>query len=199
MNLSTEQINQWHREVCEVTPWLYISGDLHPIRDRALAQLELWRSIGITDIVDVRGEWSDEALVSEIAPEIKYHYLGTHDDGTSQDSAWFKAGIEAMSKAFSRPDAKIMVHCHMGINRGPSMAFAMLVSQDWEPLAALSAIRAARPIAGIIYAEDALTAVRQFQGEKLEQLPLELEAIQDWFDQNYIDISTIIHKIRSAE
>ena len=199
MNLSTEQINEWHREICEVTPWLYISGDLHPNRDQALAQLELWRSTGITDIIDVRGEWTDEPLVSEAAPEIKYHYLGTHDDGTSQDSEWFKAGIEAMADALSRPNAKLMVHCHMGINRGPSMAFAMLISQGWEPIAALGAIRAARPIAGIIYADDALSAVRQLQGENLDRLPLDLEEIQNWFDENYIDISTIIRKIRSVE
>jgi len=75
----------------------------------------------------------------------------------------------------------------------------MLISQGWEPIAALGAIRSARPIAGIIYADDALSAVRQLQGENLDRLPLDLEEIQNWFDENYIDISTIIRKIRSAE
>ena len=39
---------------------------------------------GITDIVDARGEWSDERLVAEIAPHVRYHWLGTHDNGGRQ-------------------------------------------------------------------------------------------------------------------
>ncbi len=50
----------------------------------------------------------------------------------------------------------MLVHCHMGINRGPSMAYACLLVLGWDPIEAMTAIRTARPIAAIGYAEDAL-------------------------------------------
>lgn len=197
MNLGAKETREWHRRLCEVTPWLAISGDLHPDRELATAQLRKWVEFGITDIVDVRGEWSDEEFVSAHAPGIRYHHLGTHDDGGSQDKSWFEAGLEILQNATSHPGARLLVHCHMGINRGPSMAFAMMLAQGWEPIQALDVIRAARPIAGIIYAEDALKLVRQNAGSA--QHEEELSLVQQWFERNYIDVTTIIRRIRASE
>jgi len=77
------------------------------------------------------------------------------------------------------------------------MAFAMMLAQGWEPVQALDEIRTARPIAGIIYAEDALKYVRQITGNN--QHEVELLSVQQWFDQNYIDVTTIIRHIRASE
>jgi len=197
VDLGANQIRKWHRRLCEVTPWLTISGDLHPDRELAALQLNEWVECGITDIVDVRGEWSDEDFVSAHAPGIRYHHLGTHDDGGSQDESWFEAGLEILRNATSHPGARLIVHCHMGINRGPSMAFAMMLAQGWEPVPALDEIRTARPIAGIIYAEDALKYVRQIAGNNQHEEGL--LSVQQWFDQNYIDVTTIIRHIRASE
>lgn len=198
MDLSPKNVNKWHRQLCQVTPWLFISGDLNGNRELALIQLTEWNDAGITDIIDVRGEWSDEEFVAAHSPNIHYHYLGTHDDGIAQDEAWFRAGIEAMESALSNPAAKLMVHCHMGINRGPSMAFAMMLAQGFEPIEALNAIRAARPIAGIIYAQDALRSIRAIQMLDPDQNDTEISEVQSWFETNYIDVGTIIRRIRSA-
>jgi protein-tyrosine phosphatase len=198
MNLITENVNKWHRRLCEVAPWLFISGDLNPKRELALIQLNEWVKAGITYIIDVRGEWSDEMLVKAEAPQIHYHYLGTHDDGVAQDEAWFRAGIQAMEAAFLNPNPKLLVHCHMGINRGPSMAFAMMLADGWSPIEALDAIRVARPIAGIIYAEDALRSAHKSRQLTSEQESTEVSEVQSWFESNSIDIDTIIRQIRSA-
>ena len=45
----------------------------------------------------------------------------------------------------------------MGVNRGPSMAYAILLALGWDAVEALNAIRATRPIAGVIYAGNALS------------------------------------------
>lgn len=37
---------------------------------------------------------------------------------------WFWDGVDFAFEALADPDAQILAHCHMGINRGPSMAFA---------------------------------------------------------------------------
>lgn len=194
--LTPEAITTWHRRLCQITPWLVISGDLPQRRDLAIQKLNEWIDAGVTDIVDVRGEWSDQALVASHAPQIRYHYLGTHDDGTSQNDQWFHDGLAALHSALEHEDAKVMVHCHMGVNRGPSMAFAFLLEQGWDPIAALDAIRASRPIAGIIYAADALRALAATRAENGVALSDDADRVEQWFLDNEIDITTIIRRIR---
>ena len=194
----TRDVASWHRRVCPVTDWLLISGDLPPSPHEAVVKLGEWMDAGVTDIVDVRGEWSDEKFVHEQAPQLRYHYLGTHDDGTTQDDAWYLDGLAALKSARRHSGAVVMVHCHMGVNRGPSMAFAFLLDQGWAPVDALNAIRAARPIAGVIYAHDAIRAVGRMQGKDELTLAHEHQSVENWFDENQIDIATIIRRIRSA-
>jgi len=91
-----------------------------------------------------------------------------------------------------------MVHCHMGVNRGPSMALAFLLDQGWDVVAALDAIRAARPIAGVIYARDAVRSVGRAKAKDAATIARELAEIDEWFELNQIDISTIIRRIRQA-
>jgi hypothetical protein len=69
------------------------------------------------------------------------------------------------------------MHCHMGINRGPSLAFAALLDEGWDPVEALDTITRTRPIAFLAYADDALRwhhartdasqATRRFQQQAL--------------------------------
>ena len=194
--LTPEAITTWHRRLCHVTPWLVISGDLPQRHNLAVKKLDEWVAAGVTDIVDVRGEWSDARLVASIAPELRYHYLGTHDDGSEQSDEWFHDGLTALHTARQNPDARILVHCHMGVNRGPSMAFAYLLDQGWEPLDALDAIRASRPIAGIIHAADALRALTPIRTAAGTAQADDAERVEQWLTDNEIDISAIIHRIR---
>jgi len=198
-HVAPHEIAQWHRAVCPVTDWLVISGDLPETASAAREKLAEWVEAGVTDIVDVRGEWSDEALVAELAPHIRYHHLGTHDDGTGQEAAWFDEGIAALHQARAHENAVVMVHCHMGVNRGPSMALAFLIDQGWAPLDALNAIRTARPIAGIIYAHDAVLATSEQLRANGHDPDVVLDDVEQWFSENRIDIATIIRWIRRSE
>jgi protein-tyrosine phosphatase len=196
--LSPDSIASWHRRICPVTDWLLISGDLPSRPVDAYKKLHEWIEAGVTDIVDVRGEWSDARLVERIAPHIRYHYLGTHDDGTEQDDEWFRSGIAALQIAQQNVNSVMMVHCHMGVNRGPSMAFAFLLEQGWDPLEALTAIRRARPIAGIIYAPDAVRALTPELTARGLDVTHVTEQVEQWFHSNDIDVATIIRRIRIA-
>ena len=196
--LSPSAIVTWHREVCPITEWLTISGDLPMDSEEAATKLDEWVAAGVTDIVDLRGEWSDEDFVAQNAPDIRYHYFGTHDNGGSQDAEWFAAGIEALHSVLEHPRARVMVHCHMGVNRGPSMAFAMLLDQGWDVIDALNAIRNARPIAGIIYADSAIRAVCERHGRSESDIGEDLDRAATWFEENHIDIHTIIRRIRQG-
>ena len=74
----------------------------------------------------------------------------------------------------------------------------MMLAQGFEPIEALNAIRAARPIAGIIYAQDALRSIRAIKMLDPDQNDTEISEVQSWFETNYIDVGTIIRRIRSA-
>ena len=186
----------WHRTVCRVTDRLILTGDLHEQRDRAIEQLGGWQAEGVTDILDVRGEYSDESLVAEHAPDIAYFYLGTHDDGGAQSDAWFYQGIAVGLDVLEDPDRTLLVHCHMGINRAPSMVFAILLASGWDPVAALDAIRAARPIANILYADDAISWWLRDQGADGAEVEAGVAAVRQWHRDNPIDVGFVISRIR---
>jgi hypothetical protein len=57
-----DPLELWHRRLCPVTDWLVLSGDLHHLRHHAEAQVASWIADGITTVIDLREEWSDEEL-----------------------------------------------------------------------------------------------------------------------------------------
>ncbi len=151
-----DDVATWHRRLCPVTERLVISGDLHENPERAVAQLAGWERAGITHVLDTRYEWSDADLVAQHAPGMVYEQVGTDDDGRRRPDDWFAAGVAFAEAAMAVPGSVLLVHCHMGINRGPSMALRILLEEGWDPIDALEAIRGARPIADVAYAPDAL-------------------------------------------
>ncbi|MEJ7774997.1 MAG: hypothetical protein WKF72_09340 [Nocardioidaceae bacterium] len=68
--------------------------------------------------------------------------------------------------ALQDPGTKVLLHCHMGINRGPSAGVAVLLATGWDPVDAFDAVRRARPIAHVAYAADALDRHRPDRGQR---------------------------------
>ena len=185
-----------HANASFVTPYLAIGGDLDTGRhDVAAGQLDELSGAGITHIVDVRVEWSDEEWVRERAAGVDYLHLGIDDDGQRIPDAWFDEGVGFAVKAIES-GGTVLAHCHMGINRGPSMGFAVLLSLGWEAREALDAIHAARPIAFIAYAEDALW---WHHGTRSPELEKDLQALDQWRRDTDLDLEAVIRKVRSQE
>ena len=192
-----DPLEHWHRRLCPVTDWLLLSGDLHPQRRRAEAQVAKWCASGITAIIDTRDEWTDEDLVAEIAPALRYWHLGTEDDGRRQNDAWFDAGVEAYREAIADPSARLLVHCHMGINRGPSMGYRLLLEAGENPLTALKVVRRARPIAAIAYAGDALDHFHRSSNASARVRDRDVARLQEWMAANGIDLDSLIRRTRA--
>ncbi len=131
-------------------------------------------------MLGARSEWSDEELVAEHAPDIGYGWVGTDDPGAAQPDSWFDDGLAFADDARSEPDAVLLVHCHMGINRGPSMAYRILLEFGWDPIAALDAIRQARPIADIAYAGGALDHYHRSHGITATRRTLDRDRLTSW-------------------
>ncbi len=189
----------WHRFPCEVGDSLIITGDLSPRRDIARAQLDDWIALGVTDIVDVRVEWNDENFVAAHASDIRYHWVGTDDNGGDRHDSWFDRVLHSLGSALFDPSAVVLVHCHMGVNRGPSMALRIMLEQGWDAIDALEAMRAARPIANVLYAESAVDHFHRSNESSVAERINDVRRVRDWRDANAIDVSWIISGIRRAD
>jgi len=196
---TVDPVAMW-RELCWIPGTnIAVSGDLHQDHRLAAAQLNDWVDAGITHVVDVRVEWSDEDFVAERAPQLTYIWAGVDDDGQGQSDDWFDSVVPRAVKALRTGDSSAVVHCHMGVNRGPSMAFAILLAMGWEPLAALEAIQTARPIAGIIYAQDALRWWHRHADVPNTLAARQESEVAEWLMTNGVDVGWVISRIRVAE
>ncbi len=188
----------WWRRLCPVTSQISLCGDLHEDPHLAAEQLDGWISSGVTHILDVRSEYTDRPWVASRAPQLVYHWVGADDDGGNQDPEWFDAGVMLAMESLQEPTAHIVVHCHMGINRGPSMALAIMLAQGWDAIAALDAIRAARPLAAAIYAPDAVAWWHMRCGSPEGVVATESKRVRNWFEVQQINPTTVARLIRAV-
>lgn len=147
----------------DVNDWLLVGADLDIAThltgmepDEVIAHL---RGLGVTHVLDARSEWTDADLwVQAGLPAENYAHLPIIDSYNHlPDEAWF-AGVESFVADFltgRNEGDKIYIHCHMGVNRGPSAAMLALLTADpdMHPWDAFLAIRETRKIAGLVYAE----------------------------------------------
>lgn len=186
------------RETCWVTDQMAVSGDLPFNRTAALQQIARWETEGITDVFDMRGECDDTHFIHENSC-IRSHWFGVDDNGGPRDDAWFRALTQRALEILSDPERRILVHCHMGVNRGPSALYAILLACGWDHLDALRGIRDARPIAGIIYAPDAARWFATESGLDTDTGDVMVTEVQDWLRRNNLDLGYVIRSIGNRE
>jgi len=183
-----------------VTDRLVVGGDLETSdTDLALAQLQELVAAGVTHMLDTRAERSDQAVVAEHAPEVAYLHLGVDDDGQGKPSAWFDVAVAWLDEAMASPNTVALVHCHMGVNRSPSLAFAYLLHSGMGIRAALDAIRSARSIAVIDYADAALTWHHQRTGASASRRTADRAELTRWRSENNLDAIEVVRTIRANE
>ncbi|HEY8721203.1 hypothetical protein [Pengzhenrongella sp.] len=187
--------------ISRVADRVWTGGDL-PLHKgpRAMrAALGAMTSAGITHVIDNRLEWTDERFVARYAPAVRYLWNGQDDVGQAMPDSWFDRGVTFALLALDDPRAQVLAHCHMGINRGPSMAFAILLATGMEPVAALAAIRHARPIAAISYSDDALDWWQRATGTPADLARQQRADVAAWHGAHPVDIIRIIRAIRTQE
>ena len=112
-------------------------------------------SAGITHVVDCRAEFDDGPL---LAARLTYLWAPTPDDGAPKPTEWFAPAYSFALSALAQPRTKILAHCAGGVNRGPSMAYGILVCLGLDPAWVEATMRAARPVVNIAYRADAVSA-----------------------------------------
>lgn len=183
-----------------VTPRLLVGGDLDQLDD-ALAARQLAELVeaGVTHILDARIEADDTAWVARHAPDVTYLWHGMDDAGQRVPGEWFDLGVDWVLEALADPDAVVLAHCHMGINRGPSLGYAVLLALGEDPVEAIAAVRAARPVAAVAYAEDALRWHHDRSGATRAERRADRARLKAWRREFPLDVLRIIAQRRREE
>ncbi len=147
----------------DVNDWLSVGGDIDLAKDltglpyaETIAQL---RSHGVTHVLDVRSEWNDRLDWAKAGlPNENYCHapiIDSHRHTPAEE--WYRTVVDFVERFWleSAEGDRLLVHCHMGINRGPSAAMLALltVNPEMHPFDAFLQIRETRPAAGLVYAE----------------------------------------------
>lgn len=137
--------DEYRHVVSIVAPGLAVSGQ--PMK-RDTVPPAAWEARGVHLVIDLT---DDGSPITTPMSAISRVWLPAPDDGSPRDPRWF----EATTAAATRSDS-VLVHCHMGVARGPSVAFAILLTRGWHEIDALETVMFGRPIASVGYAADAL-------------------------------------------
>jgi protein-tyrosine phosphatase len=137
----------------QVTPYLLTGGELF-FQSEADELVER----GVTHVIDNRKERDSINLF--LHTDVEYLHLGVNDDGLPKPNSWFQRGVEFALAAIN-DGGVVYSHCAAGINRGPSMAYAILRADGYSPRASRDAILRVRPEAGILYQRDAERALAE--------------------------------------
>ena len=97
---------------------------------------------GITHVIDMRAEFDDDTLKDS---RITILWLPQVDNGEMRPPGHYRKGIQFAFPALSRANTKIFPHCSAGLNRGPTMCYALLRAFGFPQSEAIARIRAARP------------------------------------------------------
>lgn len=183
-----------------VTERVAVGGDLSPNFRIAKLQLQELVAAGITHIADLRSEWSDEVVVRGWAPDLQYFQHRVEDAGQRIDAEWFDELVGWVRTALDNdPSAKVLVHCHMGVNRAPSATLAVLIDQGMGLREALDRIRAARPVAVIDYAGSVLSWHLARVGADSRARRNLRRVLVRWRQSQDVDPEGVIRAIRSQE
>ncbi len=119
---------------CQITPDLYVGGQMNARGWRRLA------ARGLTASLNMRSEFDDS--VYGLGPE-NYLWLPTDDDHAPTLDQ-LRQGVGFIRATLER-GGRVYVHCASGVGRAPTMAAAYLVSTGLTPGEALALIRKTRP------------------------------------------------------
>lgn len=116
---------------------------------------------GLTAVVDARAELDDAPFFAN-HNEMLYLWNPMVDDGAHKPTSYWAKTLAFSLPILAKPHIKLYFHCAYGYNRGPSNAACVLMALGWPKDAAVSLIRAKRPVTvrGLRYADDAWAAVQ---------------------------------------
>ncbi|MGE3960949.1 MAG: dual specificity protein phosphatase family protein [Dehalococcoidia bacterium] len=126
------------RRVDRVAPWLFIGPNL------LIDQYADLRRRGVTHIVDLREEGSDDAdALAELG--FRWRRIPVPDRHAPTDAQLAELIAWLDRDADPNTDQALYIHCHAGLGRTPTVAMALLMQHDLKLGEAHRMVFAARP------------------------------------------------------
>ena len=133
-----------------ITERLYIGAQINTDKD-----FETIKSLGITHIIDAQQERDDNAFEPKNMTGLTILWNPTPDDGVHpKPVSWVKNAVDFGMDALSHRGNIVLCHCAAGVNRGPSLGYAILRVLGLSKELAESLIRKNRPFVGLAYKDD---------------------------------------------
>jgi hypothetical protein len=173
-------------DAVQLTENLWVGGELNQDDPaRARRQLDELMAAGVNSIIDCRMGCTDIDWVTDSNPTIDYLSIGVEDAGFVMPDDWFDDGTSYALDQIGQ-GRSVLAHCQAGINRGPTIAFVVLIAQGWDSIDALDLIRSKRPIARIAYAEQAIDWWLETVGAPDDQVVAQIRRIKMWRVDNNV-------------
>jgi protein-tyrosine phosphatase len=148
-----EEENLWRGRLTHVGEDVWVSGELLGGEKKQCDTLSIE---AILDVTDHGKTWEDDNRHVIWAP--------SHDDGNARDPRWMRLVGEA-----GEDPGRLLVHCHMGVNRAPSAAILVLMRRGMTETEAIESVMTHRRVADAIYVPDIVSWELQYQGVSAEE------------------------------
>lgn len=112
---------------------------------RTWGHVEKLSALGITHIINLR--WSQNNAKVRQFPHI---WLRFHDDKKTRPAWFYRRALKFYQRALQKPKAKILVMCHHGLCRSPSLTYFILRASGANPQGAAMRVADARRSARIV-------------------------------------------------
>ena len=124
---------------------LLIGGDLdYRSRELAAEQVVELHEAGVTHIIDVRVEWTDQDWVAELLPGLEYFHHGIDDAGQAVPAEWFEIGVQYAARCPRRGRRRAHPLPH-GDQPRTVPRVRRAAAARWDAVEALDAIRPGAP------------------------------------------------------
>lgn len=147
-------MTSWTIDYSKITERLYTGGLIASENDLSVLLGE-----GVTHVIDAMEEYNEFRLFAT-HHKITYLWNGTKDDGQIKPVMWFDKAVTFALTALASPGNTIYCHCAAGVNRGPSLTYAILRALGLSRPEAFLLIKKKRPQALVAYKDDADTALK---------------------------------------
>jgi protein-tyrosine phosphatase len=141
-------------DMSQITERLYVGANIGGPEDVAEVV-----AAGITHVIDANTDDESPLFPAGRGPSLLP--LPTPDDGNHKDAGWFGPAIGFAISALFSPGNIVLCHCAAGVNRGPSLAYAILRALGLKRSLALGELWLCRPVCrnGVAYRDDAEQAL----------------------------------------
>ena len=137
-------------DLAQVAPRLWVGAALDRFEEQpARRQADHIHTLGVDVVIDCRLGTDDTDLWAGVW-SVEYHRHGIEDSGDEPPTAWFTDGVELIMDRWRILGRGVFVHCEAGVNRSPSLVFAVLLACGLDPLRALQRIATVRPIVSTV-------------------------------------------------